>query len=279
MSHSVVSAAKAIVIGAVASTVVVLHVHSSAGALNEGSQVNSLVCSGSSSNASLTVASPQSDTIVNHSPITIQGSAENISQIDTYVDAVYSGTIAISVQQTSYTLPQSLPEGTHTITLVGNDVCNYQDVSVTLVVTYYPDAPPPILVDDGVVVSPQPSESQATPVVTNQTIDGQSPTASGVTPFDDLKRVLLDMARALDFDATAQQGGRTAAIARAVLFSVGLTLLLFGSEFVRIAHRVVLARHAAAAVSLAAHMTTRLRLWKAGMHGLGLVTLVVALLI
>ena len=278
MSHSVVSAAKAIVIGAVASTVVVLHVHSSAGALNEGSQVNSLVCSGSSSNASLTVASPQSDTIVNHSPITIQGSAENISQIDTYVDAVYSGTVAISVQQTSYTLSQSLPEGTHTITLVGNDVCNYQDVSVTLVVTYYPDAPAPILVDDGVVVSPQPSENQATPVVTNQTIDGQSPTTTGMTPLDEIKRIFLNIARALDFDATAQQGGRTAAIARAVLFSVGLTLLLFGSEFVRIAHRVVLARRAVAA-SLAAYTTTRLRFWKAGMHGLGLVMLVVSLVI
>lgn len=279
MLHSVVSAAKAIVIGVAASSLIVLCVHGDAGALSDGSQVNSLVCSGSSSNASLTVASPQSDTIVNHSPITIQGSAENISQIDSYVDAVYSGTIAISVQQTSYTLSQSLPEGTHTITLVGNDVCNYQDVSVTLVVTYYPDAPAPILVDDGVVVSPQPSENQAAPVVTNQTINSQSPSAPGMTPFDELKRVLLDMARALDFDATAQHGGQAAAIARAVLFSVGLSLLLFGSEIVRLAYHGILARRAAAVSLAVPHIANRLRLWKAGLHGLGLVMLVVSLLI
>lgn len=247
-----------------------------AAAQQANTSVDAVVCSGNSSNAALTVASPQSDSVVNHAPITIQGTAENITQIDSYVNGVYSGTVAVSAQQTSYTLSQNLSEGTHTITLIGNDVCNYQDVTIDLVITYHPLAPPPLLVDNGVPVDPQPATGTGAPsgaAVTDNTTSQASPSFR-----DRLHPILLRIARALDVDATARSGGALRAIVRVVSFTVGMTLVLFGGLFVKTVH-VWRLRHADGFALRDPRLATRLRAWRIGAVVAGVVLTAVAFIV
>lgn len=203
-------------------------------AQTSNTQVDTLVCSGTSSNAAMTIDTPQSDRVINHSPITIQGSVHNVSQIDIYVDDDYAGTVAVSQYQTSFTASQGLTEGTHTLRFVGNDICQHADVVVEIVVTYHPDVPPPTLVDNGVVVQgPQTITAGNPPTASGSPVDFSAGGVFDLPVFDTFQATFQGWLRELDIDATANDGGVLAAALRITLFTIGAIMLFFAAFFVR----------------------------------------------
>lgn len=247
-------------------------------------QFDALVCSGNSSNASMTITTPQSDRVVNYSPVSIQGSVYNISQIEIYVDAEYAGTVAVPAHQSTFTASQGLTEGTHTLRLVGNDVCQFQDVTVDLVVTYVPDAPPPTLVDEGVVVTGPQTVTPANQAPQTPSVEQRSSRLENLPVVGPIVPALRAFARAVDFDATARDGGLGVALIRAGAFTLGLWMLLFAGGLVRFIYSLAVRLPASHPLPRqlglqGPQMRTRYHWWKAGIHIGGLCLVVVAFVV
>lgn len=198
-----------------------------AAAQSADTQFDALVCSGESSNAAMVITSPQGDSVVNHSPVMLQGTIYNISQIDVYVDDAYAGTVAVSRHQTTFAAPQSLAEGTHTIRLVGNDICQYQDVEAQVVVTYHPDVSAPTLVDDGVVVARPQTITTAEPVDTEPVADTGAGPSGPVSLLPGVAAIVYPIGRTLDLDVGGSGAWWKNGL-RFVTFVAGAGLLVFG---------------------------------------------------
>lgn len=204
-------------------------------------KVNVTVCSGNSSNASLVVGSPVSDSIVTATPLNITGTVGDITQVDISVDGQYNSTIPISVNQTSFLASLQLAEGTHTIILVGNDVCQFKNVTVTLVVTYRPQVSPSLGPVKPTITPTTPSDNfsaSGSTVENNNNLLANIPLIGGLAPAIEVAL------RALDFDVTARHGGIMTAILRFVFFLVGVCLTFFGSIIVRFLYKRALLKAA-----------------------------------
>lgn len=129
------------------------------------SQIGAVVCGESSPGASITITQPNDDSIVDRSPVTLRGEVGNTSQIEIMVDDVYVATLAMGANQTMFETDVSLSEGTHTIRLVAYDICQEQDASDEIVITYQPAVDPsdggstPTDVDGGATADPDNTET------------------------------------------------------------------------------------------------------------------------
>lgn len=202
--------------------------------------IETLVCDGSAS-ATLTIDTPASDTVVQSVPFTLSGTINNVTQIDIAVDGNYSGTIPVSANQTTYSTQFTISQGTHTVVLTGNDVCQVADPSETVVLTFAPpssqpggggDPTQPPLIGPGPTATPGGSGS-----ANGDPIDNNDGGISDVPVFGPAIDVVRDVATALDFDATANDGGLLLAIARFALFTLGLGLLLFAPSVLAMTRR------------------------------------------
>ena len=204
-------------------------------------KVNATVCSGNSSNASLVISSPASDSVVTLMPLSITGTIGEITQVDISVDGQYNSTTPVSANQTSFLTSLQLAEGTHTIKLVGNDVCQYSNVTVTLVVTYHPNVSPSLgpVPPAATVTTSTPSSSSNTPA-SQQAIDNGPEPLSNVPIIGALVPIVKNIGRALDLDATAKQGGIISAMLRFAFFVTGIGLVFFGANIVRFLRKLSL---------------------------------------
>jgi hypothetical protein len=105
------------------------------------SSVNAAVC-GAGAGATLTIDSPQSDSVVNQPTVQVNGTVTDATQIEVSIDGQYNSTVPLSSGQTNYQTSVQLTTGTHTIALVANDVCQMQDANASVVVTYQSPANP-----------------------------------------------------------------------------------------------------------------------------------------
>lgn len=192
-----------------------------------GTQVQTLVCDGSSS-ASLTIDAPQSDSVISSMPLTLSGDVSNVTQIDITIDGVYNSSVALGINQTTYSTQISFAPDTKTIELTGNDVCQVEDAVETVVVTYQPSSTPS---DGGETVTTGPDIGPADPVQTpsGQPLDGSSsnldiPIIGGLIPTAEA------VAKSLDLDVSVRDGGLLVAMTRFALFALGLGLALFGAS-------------------------------------------------
>lgn len=93
-------------------------------------------------NATLILTSPTSSFSTDTMPLALSGSVSDLSQIQVYVDDVFSVTIPLDQGATMFSSTLVIPSGTHTIKLVG--ISPLADVSptVSILVTYTPPHTP-----------------------------------------------------------------------------------------------------------------------------------------
>lgn len=194
--------------------------------------VDARVCSESVSSATITIDEPESDSVVDQKTVTLQGQVTDVSQIDVRVDGDYSHTVAIGKNQTSYQTDVSLPGGTHTIEVIGSDICNVEDPTAAVVITVKIDTPPSTGEDTPTVINPDvPRDSGGGGVtVTDGTPTGEpvsDETGEAVGPL--LPPVIEEIIQVTDLDTIAQDGAMRGVV-RGLLFFVGAAFLVAGSS-------------------------------------------------
>lgn len=247
--------------------------------------INVAVC-GVGSGAQLTIGTPPSDSVVSTPNVQISGQVANATQIDISIDGQYSSTVPLGATQTSYSTTVQLSSGTHTVSLLANDVCNNQDATASVVVTYQPQSTPgsggdtPTTVDPGgggggsgsggggVQIGGQPINGFGAGGTGDGSGGGDGDRSAQITlenlpVVGPIVGVGLDVAEALDFE-TSTDGTLWQSTARFSLIVLGISTVVFGN----IALTTWIWTHGAIPVHV-----------KWGIRGLGLVLLVVAFLI
>lgn len=84
----------------------------------------------------VTITSPPTDSVVNTSNVTFTGIAERTSQIDIYVNNIYSQSVAIGASP-NFSTTIGLIEGTNTVKFAAYFSCNGTNQDVEVVVDYY----------------------------------------------------------------------------------------------------------------------------------------------
>ncbi|RWZ78129.1 MAG: hypothetical protein EOT04_02785 [Candidatus Chaera renei] len=92
----------------------------------------------------ITVTSPPSDSVVGDSSVIVSGNVKQASQIDVTVDGAYDHSQTLPAGSQTFTTEVKLAAGTHTIKLVAIDVCQKNNGSASIVVTYQPGVTPPV---------------------------------------------------------------------------------------------------------------------------------------
>lgn len=121
----------------------------------QASQVQAALCS--TTGPDIRVHNAISDTVVTTPTITIEGTAQQTSQIDVYVNNAYSNSLAIS-RDTTFEIPLTLSEGTNTIRLEAFFSCNHTSTSVGLVVDFRPIPSPSSSINTDTII---PTESMS----------------------------------------------------------------------------------------------------------------------
>jgi hypothetical protein len=97
------------------------------------SMVGAVVCEATST---ITISSPESDSIVTQPNLTIEGEVAQASQIEVEVDGVFDSIIPLTVGQTSYSGVVHLSVGTHTVKATAVSLCPGANGSASVVVTH-----------------------------------------------------------------------------------------------------------------------------------------------
>lgn len=212
-----------------------------------------------SSQSKITITSPQSDSIINEPKVSISGDVTYISQIDFFIDDVYSNTVALGYSATEFLSPVSLEPGTHTIKVTATDSCSQATYTDSVVITYEPTTQPSLgenvetVVEGSVPTSdskPAPTREDSaietlidnfiSPLFTKITdaLDISSPetVTPAPTPVDATRSVLFVSGTALTFAAVYIGMGATLPahlsfilnhrrLSRSVIASVGVLLI------------------------------------------------------
>ncbi len=205
-------------------------------------QVNAAICGDVGS--TITITSPLSDSTVDVPSLVIEGTVANATQITSTVNGQYSQTLALSISQTTFELTETLAAGTNTIELVANDVCQVQNGSDNVIVTYEPDTDPgsggetPTEIDGGgVVIGGQPQLG-----LEDQPLYEKIRTLAVVGPLFQLVEASL---RAIGLDATIERSGILATALRVGLLFGGLMMVLFASVILQNFNlKIITAMHA-----------------------------------
>jgi hypothetical protein len=192
----------------------------------QDSTVNLSVC-GSGAGSTVTIDLPINDSVVDQPTVQVSGTVAGASQIDVSVDGQYDSTIPLGPGQGNYSTPVQLTSGTHTISLVANDVCNVQDGNASVVVTYQPQSNPgtggatPTEVGDG-----------GGAILNNDPIEPDDDKKTGLDSWPVIGPLIQfgrDMAIALDFEVTSRPGTLWQSMVRFSLIVVGISIALFGN--------------------------------------------------
>jgi hypothetical protein len=188
--------------------------------------IETVICN-SEQGATLSIASPESDSITDKNTIAVSGQVSQTSQIDITIDGAYDQSLAIAASQTNFEASVQLSVGTHTLELRAIDRCQVEDATEKIVVTYQPKA------SDGrgsdtptTVVSGDSRSVQSGGGVT--IIKATEPGVSQ-SPRSDLPLIgpITEGFRAIDFDTWGLNGLFGGAI-RVICIVVGGFLLVFG---------------------------------------------------
>lgn len=194
----------------------------------EATTISANLCGSDNQGSSIAVSSPTSDSIIDSPDVTIEGTVSNATQITVSVNDQYSQTVSLGTNQTTFQFVEQIGEGTSTIKLVANDVCQIHNGSATIVLTYQPETKPsngeetPTAIDNSgaVLIS-----SQAVPVQDQSMFT----TLKGVVVIGPIIRLLDTGLRAIGMDVTIQKSGFVMGVTRIILFSTGAMMGLFGA--------------------------------------------------
>jgi len=206
--------------------------------------INVAVC-GTGSSAQLTIDTPPSDSVVNTPNVQINGQVANATQIDISIDGQYNSTVPLGATQTSYSTTVQLSSGTHTVLLLANDICNNQDATASVVITYQPQSNPgsggdtPTTVNNGsggggggVQIGGQPISGIGAGGGADDGSDNGDRstqiTLENLPIVGPIVGVGLNIAEALDFE-TSTDGTLWQSTARFSLVVLGISTVVFGN--------------------------------------------------
>lgn len=210
---------------AVSAVMLVLFI--AAPAFAASTSVNAAIC-GAGAGATLTIASPQSDSVVNDPAVQVSGDVSNATQIDVSIDGQYNSTLPLSAGQNTYQTGVQLNPGTHTISLVANDVCQMQNATASVVVTYQSQTTPssgqgtPTQVGEGGVQLGEPL-----PAVSDEDKSGFQ--IENVPVIGPLAQLAQNLAIALDFEVKPQSGMLMQSVARFSFIVAGIAATAIGT--------------------------------------------------
>lgn len=174
---------------------------------------------------SLTLSSPVT---VTNMPFELSGSVQDITQIQVYVDNIFSVTVPLSVGATSFSTSLIVSAGTHSVKLVGVSPFADRSPTASIAVTYTPTQIPDLLQDKAMAsgVDSDPSDNTSGVVISH---DGTA-TTKYVTPMEKtaLPNWLYNGLVAIDIAQSGDSDKQIAATAqRAAVTATGLFLLVF----------------------------------------------------
>jgi hypothetical protein len=203
-------------------------------ALQTGPRVEVLVCP-TADQSNVMIVEPQADSTVNEPKVAIKGQVEYISQIDFFINDVYSHTVALGYADISFESVITLSPGTHTIKVIATGSCSQATRDDSAVITYQPKTQPSVgqevdttvegiaYASDEVVASPQPSplervveEWVKAPILQiAKNLDIINPNALGSVPrpADTARAIAFGAGAVIVFAAVAAQFGMSAFIA------------------------------------------------------------------
>lgn len=100
-----------------------------------GSDVGVIVCG---STSSITIDSHQDTSTVHDKSLLLQGSVDQASQIEVYVDEHYYASVQVPAGKREYNVAIELLPGKHVVRLVALHACSEADAGAQIVVTYTP---------------------------------------------------------------------------------------------------------------------------------------------
>lgn len=189
--------------------------------------VNAAIC-GPGAAASLTIDAPASDSVIDQPTVQISGSVGNATQIDVSIGDQYNSTLPLSSGQTTYQTSVQLTAGTHTISLVANDICQMQNATASVVITYQPQSSPgngentPTQVGEGGVRLGEPL-----PAANDEDKSGLH--IEDVPIIGPLAQLAQNLAIALDFEVKPQSGMLMQSVARFSFIVAGIAATAIGT--------------------------------------------------
>lgn len=105
-------------------------------------EIGAVVCGNDAPGAAIEISQPINDSVVNQPTVTFRGTVNNTAQIEVFIDGSRDRTLAIGANQTSFQTDVTITEGTRTVEIVASDICNGQDASDSVAITYQPIAQP-----------------------------------------------------------------------------------------------------------------------------------------
>lgn len=211
----------------VVSTALILALLATVPVFAASTSVNAAIC-GAGAGATLTINSPPSDSVVSDPAVQVNGDVNNATQIDVSIDGQYNSTLPLSVGQTTYQTSVQLNSGTHTISLVANDVCQMQNATASVVVTYQSQTSPssgqatPTQVGEGGVKLGEP--------LSNSSKEDSSTSGIEKVPIiGPLAQLGQNLAIALDFEVKPQSGMLLQSVARFSFIVAGIAATAIGT--------------------------------------------------
>lgn len=129
-------------LGLLASSALLVALFSTGAHATDSSRVQVSVDSGTTHPA-LEVKKPASPATVNTMPVTLSGNVKSLTQIQVYVDNVFSVTIPLDEGAPEFSYGLVVPQGTHEVKLVGISPFVDNSPTVTLAVAYEPPSVTP----------------------------------------------------------------------------------------------------------------------------------------
>jgi hypothetical protein len=105
-------------------------------ATDGSTSVHTQVCD--TTGAQITITKPASDSLVTKPDIQLDGTTQQTSQIEIYIDGNYNNSVSIPAGTSDFTTQITLQTGTHTIRVDANDTCQIKNGSDAVVLTYQP---------------------------------------------------------------------------------------------------------------------------------------------
>lgn len=185
--------------------------------------------------STITIDTPQDNSVFNESPVTITGSVYRLTQIQVYLDGNYVSTVPLDSGATSFTTSVYINQGTNLVRLVGIDPCTPDNPEVTWKIIYAPGAAP--------TVQPTPPGTPPRPITQAQQavvdssayLQEQVAQASQTHPAQSLSGGLYEAMVRLDMaprNATAEQ--MNCMLLRMAFIVIGTVLILAAGRIVQL---------------------------------------------
>ncbi len=195
--------------------------------------IGAVVCGADAPGASVEISEPLNDSVVNQSVITLRGIVGFSSQVEVFIDGNRDQTLAIGASQTSFNTTVSLTEGSNTIELVANDICNAKNARDSVAITFQPMTQPSNGVSTPTVVEQANGAEPNGAVPGSQSASDPSARTVEQTPvIGPIIGVIADFASAIGLETTVSGNNTTtlAGTARVGLTVAAITSVVMASS-------------------------------------------------